>query len=123
MIKPLEQSFLLLKLRTGPYFKCAQLHPFLQQSLIQCCTDMSTFTYQSGTSLDGQSEPAATSATVGRSVNWMAAFFHSTSDEAHHSPFLFAADHCTLFFGALFVAVIFLDLTSHIITLLTFLPS
>jgi hypothetical protein len=60
MIKPLEQSFLLLKLGTGPYFKCAQLCPFLthtpvivlQRSLIQCCTGMYTFTYQLGTSLN-----------------------------------------------------------------------
>jgi len=53
-------EFLLLKLGTGRYFKCAQLCPFLtytplivlQRSLIQCCTGMSTFTYQLGTSLD-----------------------------------------------------------------------
>ncbi len=26
------------------------------------------------------------------------AFFHSAPDGVHHSPFLFAADHCTFFF-------------------------
>jgi len=31
------------------------------------------------------------------STGW-AAFFHSTSNEVHHSPFLFVADHCTFVF-------------------------
>jgi hypothetical protein len=28
------------------------------------------------------------------------AFFHSAPDGVHDSPFLFAADHCTFFFGS-----------------------
>ncbi len=37
------------------------------------------------------------------STGW-AAFFHSTSDGVHHSPFLFVTDHCFFFLG-LFLAV------------------
>ncbi len=51
-------------------------------------------------SLGGQSEPAATNAPVGRSVHWMGCIFHSALDGVHLSPFLFAADHCTFFFGS-----------------------
>jgi len=53
------------------------------------------------------------------STGW-AAFFHSTSYEVHHNPLFFTADHCIFFLG-LFLTVFFLDLTSHIATLLTFL--
>ena len=55
------------------------------------------------------------------STGWVA-FFHLALDGAHHSRFLFAADQCTFFFffGSW---PFFLDLTSHIATLLTFLPS
>jgi len=56
------------------------------------------------------------------STGW-AAFFHSAPDRVHHNPFFFfAADHCTsiLFY---FLTIFHLDLTSHIATLLTFLPS
>ncbi len=49
-------------------------------------------------------------------------FFHLASDEVHHNPFLFTVDHCT-FFWDLFLAIFSLDMTSHIATLLTFLPS
>jgi hypothetical protein len=137
MIKPLQQSFLLLKLGTGPYFKCAQLCPFLthtppivlqfQQSLIQCCTGMST--YQLGTSLDyfhmarvNQQPPMHQLAVL--STGW-AAFFHSAPDGVHHSRFFLAADHCTSFLSFFFwiLAVFPLDLTLHIATLPTFLPS
>jgi len=55
------------------------------------------------------------------STGW-AAFFHSTSDGVHPSPFCFVANHCTLFFWFVFCCF-FLDLTSHVVTLLTFLPS
>jgi hypothetical protein len=53
------------------------------------------------------------------STGWVA-FFHSAPDGVHLSPFLFAADHCTFF---LVLGRFSLDLTSHIATLLTFLPS
>ncbi len=53
------------------------------------------------------------------STGWVA-FFHSAPDGVYDSPFLFAADHCTFFFFVL--ARFSLDLTSHIATLLTFLP-
>jgi hypothetical protein len=33
------------------------------------------------------------------STGWVA-FFHSAPDGVHLNPFLFAADHCTLFFGS-----------------------
>ncbi len=46
---------------------------------------------------EGQSEPAATNALVGRSVHWMGHVFHSTLDGVHHSPFLFVIDHCIFF--------------------------
>jgi hypothetical protein len=52
------------------------------------------------------------------STRW-AVFFHSTSNGVHQSPFLFVVDHYILFLWAIF----FLDLTSHIATLLTFLFS
>jgi hypothetical protein len=42
-----------------------------------------------------QSEPEATNAPLGRSIHWMGCVFHSALDGVHHSPFLFAADHCT----------------------------
>jgi hypothetical protein len=73
----------------------------------------------------GESEPAATNAPVGRSVHWMGCDFHSVPDGVHRSPFpfVFAADHCTFSFFGLILIVFFLDLTSHIPTLLTFLPS
>ncbi len=48
------------------------------------------------------------------------AFFHSAPDGVHDSPFLLAADHCTFF---LVLGRFSLDLTSHIATLLTFLPT
>jgi hypothetical protein len=54
------------------------------------------------------------------------AFFHSAPDGVHDSPFLFAADHCTFFFGSwsFFPGP---DLThsypAQFSTLLTFLPS
>jgi hypothetical protein len=54
------------------------------------------------------------------STRWVA-FFHLALDGVHLSPFLFAADHCTFFF--LVLDRFSLDLTSHIATLLTFLPS
>jgi hypothetical protein len=51
-------------------------------------------------------------------------FFHSTLNEVHRSPFLFIVDHYTLKGeGVLFLAIFSLDLTSHIVTLVTFLPS
>jgi hypothetical protein len=56
------------------------------------------------------------------STGW-AAFFHSVPDGVHHSPFLFVVDHCTFFFFGLFFIIFSLDLTSHITTPLTFLPS
>ncbi len=52
------------------------------------------------------------------STGWVA-FFHSTPDGVHDSPFLFVADHCIFFWVH---ACFSLDLTSHIATLLTFLP-
>jgi hypothetical protein len=57
------------------------------------------------------------------STGWVA-FFHSALDGVHRSPFLFAVDRCTFFFFFFwFLAVSPLYLTSHIATLLTFLPS
>jgi hypothetical protein len=71
----------------------------------------------------GQNEPIAINALMAvLSTKW-AMFFHSTSDGVHCNPFLFIADHCKKKFGGLFLAVFSLDLTSHIATLLTFLPS
>jgi hypothetical protein len=55
------------------------------------------------------------------STGW-AVFFHSTSDWVHHTPFLFIAD-CHTFFFPFVLDFFFLDLTSHIATLPTFLPS
>jgi hypothetical protein len=51
------------------------------------------------------------------STGW-AAFFHSTPDGVHQSPSLFAADHCTFFFWFV-LDHFFLNLTSHIATLIT----
>ncbi len=56
------------------------------------------------------------------STGW-AVFFHSASDGVYHDPFLFAADHCIFLFRVCFWLLFSLDLTSHIATLLTFLPS
>jgi hypothetical protein len=57
------------------------------------------------------------------STGWVA-FFHSAPDGVHHNWFLFVANHCTFFFFFFFCSwPFFLDLTSHIATLLTFLPS
>ncbi len=46
----------------------------------------------------GQSEPATTNALVGRSVHWMGCIFHSAPNGVHHSPFLFATNHCAFLF-------------------------
>jgi hypothetical protein len=48
-------------------------------------------------------------------------FFHSTLDGVYHSPLFFAADHYTFVFIFWFLAVFPLDVTSHMVTLLTFL--
>jgi hypothetical protein len=50
-------------------------------------------------------------------------FFHSTSNGVHRNPFPFTAHHCNFFSFGLFFFFFLLDLTSHITTLLTFLPS
>jgi hypothetical protein len=57
--------------------------------------------------------------------NGWAAFFHLALDGFHHSPFLFATDHCIYYYYYYFwfLALFPLDLTSNIATLLTFLPS
>ncbi len=47
----------------------------------------------------GQTEPAATNAPVGSSVHWMGCDFSFDVRWVHHSPFLFAADHCSFVFG------------------------
>jgi hypothetical protein len=56
------------------------------------------------------------------STGW-ATFFHSTSNGVYHSPFLFIANNCTFFWGVCSWLFFFMYLTSHIATLLTFLPS
>jgi hypothetical protein len=48
-----------------------------------------------------------------RSTGWVA-FFHSVPDGVHHSPFLFAAEHCICLFYFWFVVVFLMNLTSHI---------
>jgi len=59
MIKPLEPELFTLEIGHRPLFQmCPALYlthaplVVLQPSLIQCCTGMSTFTYQLGTGLD-----------------------------------------------------------------------
>jgi hypothetical protein len=72
----------------------------------------------------GQSEPAATNAPVGRSVHWMGCLFSFGARLGSSQSISFSADHCTFHFILFcFTAVFPLDLTSHIITLLTFLLS
>jgi hypothetical protein len=46
------------------------------------------------------------------STGW-GAFFHLALDGVHHSPFLFAADHCIYLFIFWFLAIFPLDLTCH----------
>jgi hypothetical protein len=57
------------------------------------------------------------------------AFFHSAPDGVHHSPFLFAADHCTFFFCFFLFLAVFPgpDLThtypAHFPTLISIAPT
>jgi hypothetical protein len=55
------------------------------------------------------------------STRWVT-FFHSMSNGVHCNPFLFTINHYIIIFG-LFLVVFSIDLTSHIATLFTFLPS
>jgi hypothetical protein len=52
----------------------------------------------------------------------MGCIFSFGANGVHHNPFFFVANHCTFLFF-LFLVIFPLDVTSHIATLLTFLPS
>jgi hypothetical protein len=71
----------------------------------------------------GQTEPAATNAPVGRSVHWMGSVFSFGAGRSSSQSFYFFLLTTVLFFFFLVLGRFSLDLTSHIATLLTFLPS
>jgi len=72
----------------------------------------------------GQTEPAATNAPVGRFVHWMGCVFSFGAGRSSITvPFFFLLLTTVLFFFFLVLGRFSLDLTSHIATLLTFLPS
>jgi len=69
----------------------------------------------------GHSEPITPNAPIGHSVHWIGCIFSFDTNGVHHNPFFFADDHYILFFWLL--AIFPLDLTSHIVIMLTLLPS
>ncbi len=72
----------------------------------------------------GQSELTATNAPVGRSIHWMGCVFSFDAGWGSSQSISFCCWPLYFFFFSFFCSWPFiLDLTSHIATLLTFLPS
>jgi hypothetical protein len=80
------------------------------------------FGFQSTLVLEGQNEAITTNAPVGYTVHWMGCVFSFNIKWGSSQSISFVVDHC-MFFGGFVLGFFSLDLTSHIATLLTFLPS